>query len=75
MNRELCKFLAGAAAGVAYAHGVHAVAVSRGMMEESFLGRTWQPEYLWAEAAAFSVASLALGYFGWFRNLRRESER
>ena len=50
MNRDLCKFLAGAGTGVVYVHGVHAVAVAAGMMKESFLGRNWKPEYLWFEA-------------------------
>jgi hypothetical protein len=29
MSRELCKFLAGAVAALAYGHAVYAVAVSR----------------------------------------------
>lgn len=66
MNRELCKFLAGAVAGLAYAHGAYAVAVSAGVLNDPiFLGRKWGPGHLWAEAAAYSVVSLALGYCGW----------
>lgn len=68
MKRELCKFLSGAVAGLAYAHVAYAVAVSRGILNEPvFLGRRWMTEYLWAEAGVYSVVSLGLAYCGWFR--------
>jgi hypothetical protein len=68
MKRELCKFLAGAVAGLAYGHVAYAVAVSRGIITVPvWRGREWKPEYMWAEAGAYSVVSLGLAYCGWFR--------
>jgi hypothetical protein len=40
MKRELCKFLSGAVAGLAYAHVAYAVAVSRGILNEPRL--SWE---------------------------------
>jgi hypothetical protein len=66
MNRELCKFLSGALAGVAYAHAAYAVATSRGVINEPvFLGKRWGVGYMWTEAMVYSAISLALGYYGW----------
>jgi hypothetical protein len=73
MKRELCKFLAGVVAGLAYVHVAYAVAVSRGILNEPiFLGRKWRLEYICAEAGAYSVVSLGLAYCGWFRKPREE---
>lgn len=42
MNREVCKFLSGSFAGLAYVHAAYAVATSRGIINEPvFLGRRW----------------------------------
>lgn len=66
MNREVCKFSSGFAAGLAYVHAAYAVAASRGIINEPvFLGRRWGVGYMWTEAAVYSAASLALGYAGW----------
>jgi hypothetical protein len=66
MNREVCKFLSGAVAGIAYAHGAYAVATSSGIMNEPiFLGRRWGVGYMWTETVVYSAISLALGYYGW----------
>lgn len=66
MNREVCKFLSGSFAGLAYVHAAYAVATSRGIINEPvFLGRRWGVGYMWTEAAVYSAASLALGYVGW----------
>lgn len=73
MKRERYKFLAGSVAGLAFAHVAWAVAASRGILSEPiFLGRKWKVKYMWVEAAAYSAASLALGYFGWFSKPREE---
>ncbi len=66
MKREMCKFFSGSFAALAYAHAAYAVATSRGIINEPvFLGRRWGVGYMWTEAAVYSAASLALGYFGW----------
>jgi len=66
VNREACKFFSGSFAALAYAHAVYAVATSTGAINEPcFLGRRWGVGYMWAEAVAYSAASLALGYVGW----------
>ena len=66
MNREVCKFLSGSFAGLAYAHAAYAVATSRGIINEPvFLGRRWGVGTMWTEAAVYSAVSLALGYVGW----------
>ena len=67
MKRELCKFLAGVVAGLAFVHVAYAVALPRGIINQPvWRGRKWKLEYIWAEAATYSVVSLALAYFGWF---------
>lgn len=66
MKREVCKFMSGSFAALAYAHAAYAVATSRGIISEPvFLGRRWGLGYMWTEAAVYSAASLALGYLGW----------
>ena len=66
MKREVCKFLSGAFAALAYAHAAYAVATSRGIINEPvFLGQRWGVGYMWTEAAVYSAASVALGYMGW----------
>ena len=66
MKREVCKFLSGSFAALAYAHAAYAVATDRGVINEPvFLGRRWGVGYMWTEAAVYSAVSLALGYFGW----------
>ena len=66
MNREVCKFLSGSFAALAYVHAAYAVATSRGVINEPvFLGRRWGVGYMWTEAAVYSAVSLALGYVGW----------
>lgn len=66
MKREVCKFLSGSFAALAYAHAAYAVATSRGIINEPvFLGRRWGVGYMWTEAAVYSAVSLALGYKGW----------
>lgn len=66
MNREVCKFLSGSFAALAYAHAAYAVATSRGIISEPvFLGRRWGVGYMWTEAAVYSAVSLALGRRGW----------
>ena len=73
MKRELCKFLAGVVAGLAYVHVAYAVALPRGIINQPvWRGRKWKLEYIWAEAATYSVVSLALAYFGWLRKPREE---
>ena len=66
MNREVCKFLSGAFAGIAYGHAGYAIATSSGIMSEPvFLGRKWGVGFMWTEAAVYTAISLALGYVGW----------
>jgi hypothetical protein len=66
MNREVCKFLSGTFAGIAYAHAGYAVATSSGIMTEPiFLGRKWGVGLMWTEAVVYSAISLALGSVGW----------
>jgi hypothetical protein len=66
MKREAFKFFSGAFAALAYVHAAYAVAASRGIINEPvFLGRKWGIGFMWAEAALYSTASLALGYAGW----------
>lgn len=68
MKRDVCKFFAGAFAALAFGHARYAVWVSRGRLNKPiWRGREWKTEYMWAEAAAYSVVSLALAYCGWFR--------
>lgn len=66
MKREVCKFLSGSFAGLAYAHAAAAVVTSAGMIDEPvFRGRRWGVGYMWTEAVVYSAISLALGYAGW----------
>lgn len=66
MKREVCKFMSGSFAALAYAHAAYAVATSRGIISEPvFLGKRWGVGYMWTEAAVYSAASLAFGYLGW----------
>lgn len=66
MKREVCKFLSGSFAALAYAHAAYAVATSRDIINEPvFLGKRWGVGYMWTEAAVYSAASLVLGYLGW----------
>jgi len=68
MNREACKFFSGSFAALAYAHGVYAVATSRGVISEPvFLGRRWGVGYMWTEAVVYTAISVGLGYLGWGR--------
>jgi hypothetical protein len=75
MNREVCKFLSGTFAGIAYAHAGYAVATSSGIMTEPiFLGRKWGVGLMWTEAVVYSAISLALGSVGWRSEPRRVQE-
>lgn len=66
MDREACKFVSGSFAALAFAHATYAVVTSYGGINEPvFLGRRWGVGYMWAEAAIYSVVSVALGYCGW----------
>lgn len=66
MKRDVCKFLSGSFAALAYVHAAYAVATDRGIINEPvFLGRRWGVGYMWTEAAVYCTASLALGYLGW----------
>lgn len=66
MNREVCKFLSGSFAALAYAHAAYAVATSRGIISEPvFLGRRWGVGFMWSEAAIYTAVAAALGYAGW----------
>ena len=61
MRGDGFKFLAGAAAAMAYTHAAYAVAVSRGVINEPiFLGRKWGVGFMWIEAVIYSAISLAL---------------
>ena len=77
MKREVCKFFAGSFAALAYAHAAHAVATSRGIINEPvFLGRRWGVVgYMWTEAAVYSAVSLALGYVGWISKPQEQLEK
>ena len=69
MRGDGFKFLAGAAAAMAYTHAAYAVAVSRGVINEPiFLGRKWGVGFMWTEAAVYSAAGLGLAYRGWRRD-------
>ncbi len=66
MRGDAFKFLAGSAAAFAYAHAAYAVAVAKGVINQPvFLGRKWPIGLLWAEAAVYSAAGVALAYRGW----------
>jgi hypothetical protein len=66
MKRELCKFLSGSFAALAYTHAAYAVATSSGIVDAPvFLGRRWGVGYMWTEAVVYTGVSLALGYVGW----------
>ena len=66
MRGDAFKFLAGSAAAFAYAHAACAVAVAKGVINQPvFLGRKWPIGLLWAEAAVYSAAGVALAYRGW----------
>lgn len=66
MKPDAFKFLAGSAAGLAYAHAAYAVAASRGIINEPiFLGRKWGVGFMWTEAVIYSAISVALAYRGW----------
>ncbi len=66
MKRDLYKFLAGSAAGLAYTHAAYAVAASNGIINEPiFLGRKWGVGFMWTEAVIYSAITLALAYRGW----------
>ncbi len=76
MNREVCKFMSGSFAALAYAHAGYAVATSRGLVNEPvFLGRSWGVGTMWAEAAIYSAASLVLGYLGWASNADEQRQQ
>ena len=65
MTRDGYKFLAGSAAGLAYAHAGYALAASKGIITEPlFLGRKWKVRYMWIEAALYSMLSIALAVRG-----------
>ena len=73
MKPDAFKFLAGSAAGLAYAHGAYAVAASRGIINEPiFLGRKWGVGFMWTEAFIYSAISMALAYRGWGPDTRTE---
>lgn len=66
MKREVCTFLSGSFAALAYVHVAYAVATSRGIINEPVVfGRRWGVGYMWTEAAAYSALSVVLGYLGW----------
>jgi hypothetical protein len=66
MTRDICKFLSGSFAGLAYAHAAYAVATHRGIIEKPvFLGRQWGVATMWSEAAVYSAISAARAYRGW----------
>ncbi len=76
MNREVCKFLSGSFAALAYVHAAYAVATSHGVINEAvFLGRRWGSGYAWAEAAVYSAASFALGYVGWASKAQEQLQK
>lgn len=73
MKPDAFKFLAGSAAGLAYAHAAYAVAASRGIINEPiFLGRKWGVGFMWTEAFIYSAISMALAYRGWGSDTRTE---
>lgn len=75
MKREVCKFLSGSFAALAYAHTAYAVLTSRGMINKPiFLGREWPVGYIWTEAAVYSAVSLTLGYVGWLSKPEQQHE-
>jgi hypothetical protein len=66
MKREMCKFLSGSFAALAYTHAAYAVGTSSGIVNEPvFLGRRWGVGYMWTEAAVYAAVSVVLGYAGW----------
>lgn len=66
MTRDGYTFLAGSAAGLAYAHAGYALAASKGIITEPlFLGRKWRVRYMWIEAALYSALSIAMAVRGW----------
>jgi hypothetical protein len=76
MKREVCKFLSGSFAALAYAHAAYAVATDRGIISEPvFLGRRWGVGYMWTEAAVYSAVSLALGYVGWIAKPQEQLQK
>ncbi|WP_233214628.1 hypothetical protein [Mycobacterium sp. 4858] len=76
MKRDVCKFLSGSCAALAYVHAAYAVATKRGIVDEPvFLGRSWGVGYMWTEAAVYSVASLALGYVGWISKPQEQPQK
>lgn len=75
MGREVCKFLSGACAGLAYTHVAYAVAVSAGVMSEpKFRGRPWGVRYAVIEAVVYAAAGLGFGYAGWKQVAQEEPE-
>jgi hypothetical protein len=76
MKREVCKFLSGSFAALAYVHAAYAVATDRGIINEPiFFGRRWGVRYMWTEAAVYSVVSLALGYVGWISKPQEQPQK
>jgi hypothetical protein len=76
MKREVCKFLSGSFAGLAYAHAAYAVATSSGMVDEPvFLNKRWGVGYMWTEAVVYSAISLALGYAGWIAKPQEQQQK
>lgn len=65
VRRDAFTFLAGSAAGLAYAHAAYALATSKGVISQPiFLGRKWGVGLMWAEAVLWSALGLGLAYQG-----------
>jgi hypothetical protein len=58
VNREMCKFLSGTFAGVAYAHVGYAVATSAGIINEPV---GWRPELQQSASARDGRSGQGLG--------------
>lgn len=67
----MLKFLSGFLAGAGAVHANMGFAIAAGIFNEPhYLGRTWSAASLWAGAAVYLLASVALGYLGWRKSAK-----
>lgn len=66
MNRDIFKFLSGAATAASFGHVAYAIATARGTISIPVVrGREWGVGKMLLEALVYSAIGLGFGYLGW----------